>query len=81
MQWISTKQKSHPDKPGLRDYEQIPCLVVYQGEVIILQWNCEHLCWDREDGDDFFCGIQDVTHWMLLPAAPPQESTKEEVVK
>ena len=70
MNWIPTTEKPHPDKPGLARYEQIPCLVVYHGEICIRQWNCEHLVWDEEDGDDFCCKADEVTHWMPLPPMP-----------
>jgi hypothetical protein len=69
--WISTKDKLHPDKPGLKPYEQVACLVVYKCEVFIRLWNCEHLVWDDEDGDDYFCSAEDVSYWMLLPDLPP----------
>jgi len=29
--WISAKNKLHPDKPGLKLYEQVACLVVCKG--------------------------------------------------
>ena len=70
MEWYSTKDKPHPQKPGLQHYETIPCLVVFKGRVRILQWNCEHMCWDDEDGDDWFCNADAVTHWMALPDLP-----------
>lgn len=69
-QWTATADKLHPDKPGLRPYEQVPCLIVRKGEVLLRQWNCEHLIWDTEDGDDFFCNPGDVSHWMRLPSLP-----------
>lgn len=62
-EWIATKDKLHPDKPGLYKYEQIRCLVIFRGRPRILMWNCEHLCWDDEEGDDFFCNAADVTYW------------------
>ena len=70
MEWIATTDKPHPDKPGLRRYEQIPCLIVKNREILLRQWNCEHLVWDGEDGDDFYCKAEDVTHWMPLPGLP-----------
>jgi hypothetical protein len=70
MEWIATTDKLHPDKPGLQRYEQIPCLIVRHREILLRQWNCEHSVWDGEDGDDFFCRAEDVTHWMLLPPMP-----------
>ena len=56
-----------PKKPGLRSYEQIDCLIVYRGEVLRRVWNCEHFVWDGEDGDDFFCGPLEPTHYMAIP--------------
>ena len=73
MNWITTTEKPHPDKPGLARYEHIPCLVVYHGEICIRQWNCEYLVWDEEDGDDFCCKADEVTHWMPLPPMPNKE--------
>jgi len=70
MEWIATTDKLHPDKPGLQRYEQIPCLIVRHREILLRQWNCEHLVWDGEDGDDFYCNAEDVTHWMPLPPMP-----------
>ena len=71
MEWIPTTDKLHPNKPGLRPYEQVPCLIVRNREILLRQWNCEHLVWDTEDGDDFYCEAnKDVTHWMTLPPLP-----------
>lgn len=70
MEWIRIKDKLHPDKPNITRYEQVPCLVVYKGVVSIKLWNCEHLVWDDEDGDDFFCNAQLISHWMPLPEPP-----------
>ncbi len=36
----------------------------------ILQWNAYYKVWDDSDGDDFFCKVQEVTHWMPLPPLP-----------
>lgn len=71
MEWIATTEKPHPDKPGYHDYEQVPCLIVKDREILLRQWNCEHLVWDTEDGDDFYCEAEDVAYWMVLPALPP----------
>jgi len=77
--WISIKDKLHPDKPGMRRYEHVACLVVRKREILIRQWNCEHLVWDSEDGDDFFCKAEDITHWMPLSNLPlPEESSEIE---
>jgi len=75
MNWISTADKKHPDKAGIERYEQILCLVVHGGNILLRQWNCEHLVWDTEDGDDYFCNADDVSYWMPCPALPqPKES-------
>ena len=71
MEWISTKDKLHPDKPSVKNCEHVPCLIVRNRSVMLRQWNSHHLVWDTEDGDDFYCEAQDVTHWMLLPDLPP----------
>lgn len=75
MNWIPTTQQKHPEKPGLKRYEQIPCLVVKGGQIQILQWNCEHLVWDDASGDDYYCDVEDVSHWMPLSDLPTPEST------
>lgn len=76
MEWIATTDKLHPDKPGLRRYEQIPCLIVRNRDILLRQWNCEHLVWDGEDGDDIYCKAEDVTHWMPLPPLPSNAGAK-----
>ena len=53
MNWIKTSDGGYRKKPGIKRYEQIPCLVVKQGRrghVELLVWNCEHLCWDDSEG-------------------------------
>lgn len=75
LTWTLTTDKPHPDKPGKANYEQIRCLVVYRGETLLRLWNCEHLCWDDEEGDDWFCDVDDVTAWMLAPE-PPVDTTQ-----
>lgn len=75
MSWIKTSDRL-PEKTGNVSYEQIPCLVVYKGYVEILLWNCQDLCWDGNDGDDYECDPLDVTHWMPLPEPPKKEEQK-----
>lgn len=69
MNWIPTIDP--PAKPGIESYEQVPCLVVRRGEISILLWNCEHLCWDGEDGDDYCCDFKDVDYYIPLSELPP----------
>ena len=68
--WVDSRKTPHPPKPGKKAYEQIPCLVVYNGEIEICQWNCEHLVWDDASGDDFRYNASTVTHWAFLPDLP-----------
>jgi len=71
MNWISVKEKQHPDKPDKESYEHVYCLVfVPRYGQMILAWNCEHLCWDSEDGDDVSRYNEQVTYWMELPINP-----------
>jgi len=69
MNWIKTKEQLPERKPKVR-YSQVPCLVYYKGEVMILQFNHEHECWDGDDGDDYCCDIEEVEYWMPLPEPP-----------
>lgn len=69
--WIPTKEQL-PKKPGIKGYEHVMCLVTVQQpnrapSVHILAWNCEHLCWDDEDGDDYSSFHPYVTAWKPLP--------------
>ena len=78
QQWISVKDRL-PEKPGKRGYEHVYCLVYAPGEgALVRPWNCEHLCWDDEDGDDYSCLNGHITHWMPLPDKPGSEPTSEQ---
>lgn len=70
--WVPTKERL-PEKPGKQGYEHVDCLIVLNGEVLSRPWNCEHLVWDREDYDDFFCEATKPSHWMLKPNPPEIE--------
>jgi hypothetical protein len=60
-----------PKKPGRRDYEHVRCLVfVPAWGQMVLEWNCEHLCWDDESGDDVSTYNNQVTHWQELSHDP-----------
>ena len=67
--WIATSEKL-PEKPGKDRYEYVECMIFHKGEIKLRPWNCEHLCWDDESHDDFFCDPKEPTHWMPLPAPP-----------
>lgn len=77
MNWKYPAIDGLPEKPGLKSYEQIPCLVKLNGDFAILVWNCEHNCWDDEDGDDYECDPLAVTCYVPLSEVaktiqPPQ---------
>ena len=67
--WTKTTDRL-PEKPGVGSYEHVECLIVIRGEVKFALWNCEHLCWDDNDGDDFLYHPTEPTHWMPRPAPP-----------
>lgn len=68
-EWISIKDRL-PDRAVGVKYSEVPCLVYQQGDTQVLMFNHEHMCWDDRSGDDFYCKIGDVSHWMPLPKAP-----------
>ena len=74
MEWIKTADRL-PEKPGLKSYEYVDCLIVVHGEVKLHPWNCEHMCWDDEHYDDWVYDPKTPSHWMPLPKAPTQEDT------
>jgi hypothetical protein len=79
MQWISVKERL-PEKPGKKAYEHVYCLVYAPREgSVVRPWNCEHLCWDDESGDDVCNLNEQITHWMPLPDDPGTEHTSEPV--
>ena len=62
-----------PKKPGLKNYEQIRCLIKRNGEIEISIWNCEHICWDDDEGDDFMYQPGNIDFWMPLSDLPEAE--------
>jgi hypothetical protein len=75
MQWVSVTERRPKRDPNAR-YSEVPCLVCHKGEIKILVFNHEHMCWDDADGDDFYCKTMEVSHWMELPP-PPQFDESE----
>ncbi|RWR30485.1 hypothetical protein D2T29_12505 [Sinirhodobacter populi] len=64
--WTKTSD-SLPRKPGIRDYEQIECLIrLPNGDIEISVWNCEHEVWDDSEGDDYRYDSDYPTHWLDL---------------
>lgn len=71
MEWISVDDKLPSNEKG---NDSIYCLVVCKGYgVVVRPYNQYHVCWDDEDGDDFFTEAKGgrITYWMPLPQ-PPQ---------
>lgn len=78
LPWVATGDRL-PEKPGHRPYEHVECLVLHNGRLRILPWNCEHLCWDDEHGDDFLLHPKEPSHWIAVSALllPPTATQKE----
>ena len=73
--WVPTTERLPANPEGFPRNVHVPCLCVWLGENVggdmrILQWNAYYKVWDDADGDDFFCKVQEVTHWMPLPHWP-----------
>lgn len=73
--WVPTAERVPANPEGFPRDDHVPCLCVWRGEnggsdMRILQWNAYYKVWDDADGDDFFCKVQEVTHWMPLPPWP-----------
>lgn len=76
MNWIKTNKELPKGNENL-NYEQIDCLVVLNGRIQHLVWNCAHQCWDDADGDDYACDALKPTHWMLFPGLPAEDEFHE----
>jgi hypothetical protein len=72
LYWRETKIELPPRQLTVK-YSQVPCLVIHNSEIKILAFNHEHLCWDDEHYDDYYCDIKDVSHWMPLPSLPDRK--------
>lgn len=71
MEWQAIETaRELPKKPGLKNYEHVRCLIFVNGKWKIGMWNCEHLCWDDDDGDDFRYHPTEPTYWTHLPPNP-----------
>ena len=76
-QWIRTSEQL-PEKPGLKSYEHVDCWIYVNNTILQRPWNCEHLCWDDEEYDDFEFEAKKPTHWMpfFYPEPPTKYHTK-----
>ncbi len=65
--WVVPKSAADmPAKPGVERYEYVECLVLYKGDLLLRPWNCEHLVFDDEHQDDFFCEWSDVSAYRVI---------------
>ena len=77
--WVPTTERLPANPEGFPRNDHVPCICAWDGEngggdMRILQWNAYYKVWDDADGDDFFCKVQEVTHWMPLPPWPNVQS-------
>ena len=71
MKWTKTID-ALPAKPGKERYEHVWCIIqVPNRGPLIRPWNCEHLCWDDEEADDFEFEATHPTAWMPISDLPP----------
>lgn len=73
--WVSTTDRAPNDNEStpylcMRRYEG-KSKPFYQRQILV--FNPDHMVWDNEDGDDFNCELNQVSHWMPLPAPPSTE--------
>lgn len=61
MEWNSINEKRPVDGSRV-----LVCDIYYR-QVRILTYNEYEDCWDREDGDDFYCDIDRCPYWTELP--------------
>jgi len=66
LRWIPVTERL-PDRDEKSRYSQVTCEVKKDSEVLILVFNHEHECWDDKEGDDFYCSIEEVSHWREIP--------------
>lgn len=71
IQWFKTSDRFPTPDPKHPDNDVL-CLVVRCGysDVQILAYNPYHKCWDDETMDDFYCKLDEVYCWALLPTLP-----------
>lgn len=79
MDWISINEKDKLEDGKYLvnkkyEWQRHETKGVYY-EIQILTFNSFHECWDDESGDDYYCDIDRVTHFMKLPEQPILNST------
>lgn len=69
--WVRIKTMDDlPKKPGKSGYEQIDCLIFHKGSIKQRVRNCEHMVWDNESGDDFYCKALEPSYYLIIPQPP-----------
>lgn len=69
-EWIKCSERM-PENPGLgRQFPYVLC-ASENGWLTIAFYDYNRKCWD--DGD-FYDHINDITHWMPLPAPPAEDA-------
>jgi hypothetical protein len=61
MEWNDINEKRPVDGSRV-----LVCDIYYR-QVRILTYNEYEDCWDREDGDDYYCDIDRCPYWTELP--------------
>lgn len=74
--WVDVNDRL-PYKDG---DSSVYCLVndTYDG-IVVRPFNEVHVCWDQEDGDDYYTDAKGgkITHWKPLPEPPKRKQQKE----
>lgn len=75
-EWVDVNDRL-PYKDG---DSSVYCLVndTYEG-IVVRPFNEAHVCWDQEDGDDYYTDAKGgkITHWRPLPEPPKRKQQKE----
>lgn len=80
VEWVYPKSRyDMPAKPGNANYEYVDCLILHRGDLLFRPWNCEHLVFDSEDYDDFFCEWSEIEAYQIVqrPLGPTPENTHD----
>lgn len=71
-EWISVEDRLPPEDKDC-SYSSVWCEVYIKGVGISIHPFCHpHMCWDDQEGDDYFCDAVGarITHWKPLPKPP-----------
>lgn len=74
LEWFTTEEKAHPDKPtdSKSEFPTEACFVNLEGfGIVVRHWDYYHECWNDEENDDYECGPEGVKGWAIIPDAIP----------